>query len=345
MRVTIKDIAKETNLSIATVSLVLNNKADNISSKTRKLVIDTAKRLNYHPNQLAVSLVKKRTHTIGLIIPDIGNSFFSELANEINLEIQNSGWNIILCCTNDKFSRDLEYLQILFGKGVEGILYVMSSDYTSLTLSAGKIIDELPIPIVFVDRYDPMINRSSVLLNYKKGSYLATRHLINLGHKKIACITGPMGLANSNERIEGYRLALQDSNLPIDNTLVFEGDYRYQSGAGLAEKVLQVPGVSAVFAFNDLMAYGVMRGLKAHGVRIPEDISLVGFDDIEFSSMLETPLTTVCQPTKEIGRLAAQRLLKEIEKKSLGPSHHIILEPSLIIRSSTSPPISGRTEK
>ena len=216
MASTIKDIAKLTNLSVTTVSLVLNNKAPKIPDTTKKLIFETAKELNYHPNQIAISLLKKKTKTLGLLLPDIRNEFFSTLAKAVEHETQKNGWTVILCNTNDHHDRDMDYIHLLASKSVDGILFCMASDTTlGKFKEVNELLTTLEIPYVMIDRtfYVPGVNYARI--DHRLGGYLATQHLLKLGHRKIACITGPSHLMDSMGRLDGYKDALVEFNVPL----------------------------------------------------------------------------------------------------------------------------------
>lgn len=334
MRTTIKDIAKKTGLSITTVSLVLNGKGTRISEKSKELVLKAAKELNYRPNQIAVGLIKKRTNTLGLIIPDISNTFFSELAKGVEDEGRKYDYNVILCNTNDKHCIEIEYINILASKGIDGIILDMSvEDCEEKAMQSLNLLSNYGIPAVIVDRYSDDKNVISISIDNEQGAYLATRHLIELGHAKIGCITGPSLERTCMDRFRGYCKALQESGIPVDKSLVIEGDYHFQSGYD-STKCLLDKNVTAVFAFNDMMAYGVARALRENNIKIPDGISLIGFDDIFFSEIYDIPLTTVRQPTYEIGQAAVKTIIQEIEHEN-GSNKGIVLQPKLQIRKST----------
>ncbi|MEM1486328.1 LacI family DNA-binding transcriptional regulator [Oscillospiraceae bacterium PP1C4] len=334
MRTTIKDVAAKANLSVTTVSLVLNNKPSKISQKTKELVFKTAKELHYRPNQLAVGLIKKRTKTIGLILSDIRNNFFSSLAKGIEDECRRKGWTLILCNTSDNHQRDIEYINVLASKSVDGILYCMSIDSTLENFQKSyDLLGSLNLPFVMIDRSYPVPNRAIVRLDHIKGGYMATRHLLELGHKRIACITGPNYLEDSRDRLTGYKKAIKEADIAFDESLIFEGGYDINSGTRAVDDLLG-KDFSAVFAFNDMMAYGVCMGLRAHGLQVPADISVIGYDDIFLSEILEVPLTTIKQPIGLMGRAATQKLISIIEREPLGEKN-TIFEPELIVRKST----------
>lgn len=334
MRVTLKDIARETGLSVTTVSLVLNNKPNKISEKTKKNIFEIARKLNYHPNQLAVGLAKRETKTIGLIIPDISNHFFAELALGIDDEAYKHSQNIIFSNTSDKTERDIKSLNIFYSRGVDAIIIAIASGIDNEKRSLyQKIISDISIPIVLVDRYDPSFNCSSVKLNNKKGAYIATSHLLSLGHREIACITGAVGLRSTSERMEGVRWAFKDFGIDMREDYVYEGNYLHSGGYDAVKKIINTP-VTAIFAFNDMMAFGAIRMLHQAGLQIPNDMSIIGFDDIYFSELLDVPLTTIQQPAYEIGCEAVRRAIIEIENKNIS-KQNIFFEPELIIRKST----------
>ena len=332
--VTIKDIATKTNLSITTVSLVLNNKASNIPQRTKDLVLKAAKELNYRPNQAAVALVTKRTKTLGLIVPDIRNNFFSTLAKGIEDECRNNDWTVILCNSNDMHDRDLEYIKILASKGVDGILYCMSSDTNEEKFKEKyDLLEKLKIKFIALDRSFNLPNIITANLNHLKGGYLATKHLLDLGHNRIACVTGPKYLKDSADRLRGYKMALTEYEIPYDTSIIVEGDYQMEGGLSAVDKLIE-KDFTAVFAFNDMMAYGVFKGLKSHGLHVPKDISVIGYDDIYLSEILEVPLTTVHQPIELMGKTATKYLINIIESEEKY-CEIPTFSPSLVIRNST----------
>ena len=339
MRTTIKDIASKTNLSVTTVSLVLNNKPSKISQKTRELVLATAREMNYMPNQLAVGLIKKRTKTLGLIVSDIRNDFFSSLAKGIEGECRRKGWTLILCNSNDYHDRDMEYINVLASKSVDGILYCMSidSDYQNFKQSF-DLLNHLHIPFVLLDRTYPLPYQAAVKMDHAQGGYLAAHHLIELGHRRIACVTGPHYLEDSISRLKGYQKALSEAGIPFDPSIIYEGSYDASSGESAVDSLLG-KNFSAIFAFNDMMAFGVCRGLKRHGLSVPSDVSVVGYDDIFLAEALEVPLTTIKQPVGEMGCAATRKIIAMIENEPF--AEDTLFKPELIIRSSTAPYVAA----
>jgi len=334
MRPTIKDIAKKAGVSVTTVSLALNGKGDALSDATVQKVIAVAAELNYSPNQMAVGLITKKTMTFGLLVPDICNMFFSSIAKGAEEQSQKSGYNIIFCNTNDNPQKDIEYTKVMLNRSVDGIILIMSANsYGNSALECYKLIEKSKTPIVLVDRTADEFSAPSVMVDNELGGYLATRHLLDLGHKKIGCITGPMSTQSSKQRFYGYIRALQEYNIIFDPSLIEEGEFHAESGIQLSAKLIDKQ-VSAIFAFNDMVAYGVYIQAAKRGMKIPADLSIVGFDDTEFSEIMQVPLTTVQQPGFEIGQTAVRKLVDMISQPDQ-PVESTIFRPKLILRGST----------
>lgn len=334
MRVTIKDIARETGLSYTAVSLVLNDKPNKLSAESRQRIVETAKRLDYRPNQLAVGLVTRQTRTLGLIIPDISNQYFSTLALGVDEEARKHNRNIIFCNTNDKVENDLESVRVLASRGADAIILAVSSKVNSHTSDLYRtIIEQSSIPLILIGYRHPSFKCSAVMLNNRAGAYNAVTHLIGLGHKDIAFITGPEEPDKPSERLQCVQEACHDMGVPFREECVFFSDFTQQGGYDAAAEALKQK-VSAIFCFNDMMALGTLQLLRQKELVVPKDISLVGFDDIPFAALLDVPLTTVKQPTYEIGREAARLAIAEIEKPAR-PKKNVLFEPELVIRNST----------
>lgn len=335
MRTTIKDIANYTGFSVTTISLVLNNKAKKIPQSTKDKIMEAVETLNYHPNQIAVGLVKKRTQTIGLIVSDVSNVFFASLVKGVEDTCRNQGWNLILCNTNDEHEQDLSYIQVLADKGVDGLIFCMARDSDKgKARESLQLLEKLKIPFVMIDRYIEEASCSSVVVNHRQGGYMATRHLIEMGHRRIGCVTGPFGLEDSNDRLIGYKKALEDHGIPYEEELVYEGNYNRDGGVRAAEYFCENrKDITAIFAFNDLSAYGVYNGLKKYNVSIPNDISVIGYDDIFFSEILDVPLTTIRQPVYDMG-VEGVKLLLEVVKNEIHTKKCITFQPTLVVRES-----------
>lgn len=336
MAVTIKDVAEQCGLSVTTVSLVLNNKPNRISEKTKEKIIKTAEELHYRPNQIAVSMVTKRTHTIGLILPDVSNLYFSELAKAIEEESALQGYTVLYGNTSDDRKKDMEYLKVFLGRGVDALIMVHSHAFSMEDQNKlWKLVQSSHTPILAVDRSVFLPQVPAVMVDQRMGGMAATQHLIQLGHRRIGCITGPKYVNSSTERAFGYRQALESAGIAYDPKLIYHGDFRPQSGAeGLLP--LWKQGITALFVCNDMMAMGVYQACQKEGIRIPEELSVVGYDDIFFIEYLYPPLTTVRQPVAEIGKEAAKQIIAMINGQEVG-GKSTLFQPELVVRGSTAP--------
>lgn len=334
MKITIKDIAKEANVSVTTVSFVLNGKHENLTEATIKRVRMVAEKYNYTPNPIAVGLVTKKTYTIGLIVPDIQNLFFSELAKNIEGNLINKGYNLILCNTDDQFDRDIQTINLLKNRNVDGLLIALSSQ-SMLNNNHKRIFDILnnsKTPFVIIDRDLKEKDYSRVVNDNVFGGYIATTYLIENGHKCIGCITGPIEVSSANERLKGYLSALKEQGIKEDDELIYNGDFHYESGYIGAKKLLKKQ-ISAIFVHNDIMAYGVYKACKELNYKIPDEISIVGYDDLFFSSLLDVPLTSVKQNVEKLSSDICTLILEKINKVNTINQSRII-KPTLTKRKS-----------
>jgi LacI family transcriptional regulator len=334
MKATIKDIASAAGVSVTTVSLVLNDRPNTISQATKDKIVEVAKSLDYTPNHMAKSLVTKRSKMIGLVVPNIGNNFFADLAKNIENECQKSDYSLILANANNSLSETVKYVDQFISRGVDGLIIAFYTD--DKQNNKEQLIAKLnnyDIPIVTVDSWIQGLNMSGVSIHHSRGGYMATKYLLEQGHKKIGCITGMNGNYSSDRRLKGYMLALKEAGIEENNDFVEEGDYQYNSGYLGALKLID-KGVSAIFACNDLMAYGTYQAVKEKNLKVPDDISVVGFDDLLFSKMLSVPLTTVYQDINNLGSKATELIIDFI-KNGASKQEFYRLEPALIIREST----------
>ena len=326
---TIREVAKVAAVSPTTVSHVING-TRYVSDGIRARVLSAIKRLGYQHNTLARSLRRGETHSVGLILPDSANPFFATIGRGIEASAFDLGYSVILCNSEGNLRRERHYTEVLTKKQVDGIVFVAAGDHAQ-SLS---ILLELRVPFVLIDRDLPHVSADAVLGDNKQGGYLATRHLLGLGHRRIGCISGPSNITPSADRVAGYRQALTEAVLPNDEGLIFQGDFHPMSGRMAALELLDQPKPpTAIFACNDLMAIGVIRAAAELNRRIPEDLAVVGFDDIELATFTEPPLTTVRQPAAEMGRRAVQLLIDRIRNREL-PSRREIFPTVLTIRSS-----------
>ncbi len=334
---TIKDVAQLSKVSATTVSLILNNKAIRASEETRARVFEAARQLGYEPNPIAVALITKKSHTVGLILPNIGNFFFSELSKLVERELDRHQYALLFGNSMGTAEKDLDYLKLFINKGVDGIIFVRSSK-SSANYAARfeEIVRSTQVPVVMTDRVIENEVASSVSVNHELGGYLAAKHLLELGHRRIGCITAEPTLDNVIARLDGYRRALTEFGVKYDPDLICSGNFSISTGNTLMPSLLE-KGVTAVFAFNDLIAIGAYRACTRRGLRIPEDISIVGYDDIILSEIPDRPLTTVHQPIELIAKEAVDLLLSLIDTKEKYKKD-VILQPKLIVRESTCPP-------
>ena len=327
---TIREVAESARVSYATVSHVINN-TRLVSQATRERVLEAMAALNYRPNALARSLRQGKSNTIGLVLPDSANPFFAEISRSIEDEAFKKGYSVFLCNTELDTQRELLYVDVLSKNQVDGIIFVATGDQAD---SLDFLLRQ-SMPVVMIDRDVPNVEVDAVLTDNQLGGFLATRHLIELGHKHIACIAGPSNITPSAERIIGYRKALEQAGLSYDENLVLRGDYHAQSGMEITHSILlMTPRPTAIFALNDLMALGALRAAAEAGYSVPRDLAVVGYDNLELTRFTNPPLTTISQPKKEVGAQAVNLLVDRISQKSRPPSR-LVLAPELIIRRST----------
>jgi LacI family transcriptional regulator, galactose operon repressor len=327
---TIREVAENAGVSYATVSHVINNTRV-VSQETRERVLEAMTALNYRPNALARSLRQGKTNTIGLVLPDSANPFFAEISRSIEDEAFKKGYSVFLCNTELDTQRELFYVDVLSKKQVDGIIFVAAGDQAdSLDFLLGE-----GMPVVMIDRDVPNVEVDAVLIDNQLGGFLATQHLLELGHKRIACIAGPSTITPSAERIIGYRRALEQAGIPYNESLVIRGDYHAQSGMDITRSILEMnPRPTAIFALNDLMALGALRAAAESGYSVPKDLAVVGYDDLELAHFTTPPLTTIAQPKKQIGAQAINLLVERMSQKNR-PPNRVVLPPELIIRRST----------
>lgn len=322
---TIRDVAKLANVSTATVSRVLNNQGY-VNNETRKRVNDAIKQLNYRPNDVARSLFKGRSKMIALFVPDIKNPFFPELARAVEDVTNKHNYTFVLCNTDDTPDKEITYLNGLQQKSVDGLIMVSS------TISQ-EDIKNISVPIISLDRkFSSEV--SSVTVNNRKGAEIATRYLKSIGCKRIAHICGPQSASNSMDRLKGYLDVVKHESWFLSSYVV-SGDYRFQQSFEITKEMLtQHPEIDGIFVGNDLMAVGVLKATKSLKIKVPEELSIIGFDGIAIGETTTPTLTTMQQPIYKLGVRAAQILLDHINN----PNHDIIQEEwdvTLIKRDST----------
>ncbi len=333
MRVTIDDIARLAGVSKATVSRVLNNKAEGVSTDTRKMIQKLIDDLEYKPNLLARGIVTSKTKTIGLILPDITNPFFPELVKAVEDCASKNGYTVIFGNTDFSLEKEQNYISTFIAKRVDGVILTSTVDDNSIIHNKFK---KYNVPCVLLDRtMKNMDYDAGVFFDNQYALYISCEYLIKHGNKKIAFISGPAAVSTSRERIEGYKMALGQYGIEFDQRFIKYGNFTLDSGYK-AIWDLHNDGIefTGVLASNDIMAIGAMKALKELKYKIPDDIEVIGFDNIEFASMTEPPLTTIQQPTYEMGQKATEFLLMLINGKS-PKNKHIRLQPKLVFRSTT----------
>ena len=331
-KVTIKDVSRELGLSPTTISLVLNGKDSSIPASTKERILKCVERLNYHPDTIAQSLATQRTYTIGIIIPDITNNFFTEYVHKAQLKLNASGYDIILCNSEDKMENDIKYITLLKNRRVDGLLLAMSAEslQPNNLNKIKNLLNGLDIPYIMIDRYIDG-DYYYVGVDNETSGYNIAKYLIDKGHRKIGAITGPMYLSSSINRLKGFKRCLEEHSIEIPKDYIQYMKYDMNSGY-LAAKELLKKDITAIFAFNDLQAYGVISYAKEVGIKIPEDLSLAGFDDLLYSSILDTKLTTVKQPIEQIAKESCEMMLRLID--NIAGEKQIRLKTEIIIRNS-----------
>ncbi|MGV3464769.1 MAG: catabolite control protein A [Heyndrickxia sp.] len=331
MNITIYDVAREANVSMATVSRVVNGNP-NVKPATRKKVLEVIERLGYRPNAVARGLASKKTTTVGVIIPDISNIFFAELARGIEDIATMYKYNIILSNSDQNKEKELHLLNTMLGKQVDGIVF-MGGNITEEHVAE---FERSPVPIVLAGSIEPFDKIPSVNIDYKQAAYDAINEFIDRGHKNIAILIGPLhDPINKELKLEGYKEALKNAGIPFNEELVIEGDYTYDSGIEAWQKLNeQKIKPTAIFAGNDEMALGVVHGAQDDGIVIPEQLEVITSDNTRLALMVRPQLTSVIQPLYDIGAVAMRLLTKYMNKEKV--TENIVILPHRIEhRSST----------
>ncbi|GAB6137253.1 LacI family DNA-binding transcriptional regulator [Halanaerobaculum tunisiense] len=331
MGLTIKDVAREAGVSYATVSRALNDHPD-VNEDTKKRILKVANEIGYQPNDIARGLVNQETKTIGLLIPDITNPFFPEVARGVEEAAIEAGYNVFLCNTNWNKEREKHYIDALLQKQIDGLIMVPSSeelDHLEKLLNSG-------VKTIFISSFIRHLDFTSVIVDNISGAQRAVEHLIERGHENIGFIGAEEDRFDNQERLKGYKKALRANNIEIEQKYIKdqEGSYKRKSGYYLMKELLDLDLCpTAVFNYNDLLALGAIQAIREEGLSVPEDIAIIGFDDISFASLPEIQLTTVAQPKYNMGQIALENLVEQIkDKEEKNISRRILLDPELIIR-------------
>lgn len=328
MKKTIYDVAREANVSIATVSKVINN-TGRIGEKTRQRVLQVMKELDYQPSLVASALTGKSTYSIGLLIPDLANPFFAELARSIEDRGHELGYSIVMCSTDYRPEKESKYISLLKQKSVDG--FILASGFQNDAVIRDLL--NLKIPIAVLARDVSTVSVDTVTVDDFIGGYNATQHLLDLGHQQIGAIQ--LDLEVGRERTRGYRHALQENGLEYNGKYVLFGPSSVEGGKQMGLKMLQAAErPTAIFAGNDLVAIGIIQAARELGLSIPDDVSVVGYDNTILAAISNPPLTTVAQPFHDMGRQVMDLLIEEIKGEKKGKKRVVML-PELCVREST----------
>lgn len=327
--VTIKDIASLCGVSVATVSRVINDNPKGVGEKTILRIRKVIEEMDYHPNSVARSMVTKESLTIGLVIPDVRNPFFSELARGVEDVCNDKSYGCFLCNTDGKLEKENEYIRLLRGRVVDGLLF--STQNNVEFNPAFMDFQRRKVPFCFIERYvDQLPNTPGVFFDNRRGAEELTQFVIDKGHRRIAYISGPLTTRNACMRKEGFLTAMARNRLDVDPAHIIEGNYRFNGGYEAIKRLLgdAAPGFTALVAGNDLMALGAYQGLTERGYRVPEDISIAGFDNISYPPVLRPLITTIEIPGYQLGKCAADMLFDLIKGQSLETPRRVF-EPVL----------------
>lgn len=330
---TIGDVAKRAGVSTMTVSRVINN-SGYISQETRRRVEEAIAELGYVPNALARSLRFKQTKTIALVLTDITNPFFTTVARGVEDAASEQGFSVMFCNTDESPKEEANYLNVLVQKQVDGVLLVPAR----CSVDSVAFLQERGVPFVILDRHIDGVNVDTVRCDSEQGAYELMRHLLDLGHERIAVLSGSLEVSTSADRVAGYRRAFAEAGLAHDPNLIFYGSFTQESGYRATQQALALtPKPTAIFAANNFIAVGALRVIREMGLRVPEDISVVTIDDPLASLVIEPFLTVVAQPAYQMGREATSLLLDRLSGRDDTPPREIILPIECIVRKSSGP--------
>ena len=337
MHVTIKDIAKECGVSIATVSMALSSKETRVSEETKKKVREVAKKYSYRPSNAAVSLANKKSRLVGIVFNDLRNTHISSLFMSINGVLADNGYSLVCHIIEDDQSIDSDLIRDMGADNISALIWAKSMEIRHMREPEmlRHAMKQLDIPIITMDQYGLDCKGEDILFDYKKGGYIATKHLIECGHQRIGCLAGKKNFYVTQQRLEGYKQALDEQNIPFNPELVYYGDYTMASGYQGFSYILGQK-VTAIFSMNDEMAFGLYRAARLYGINIPEDISIIGFDNVPFADVMQVPLTTVEVPVEEMGKRMGQCVIEMINGiVDEGERQQVMYNPKLLVRGST----------
>lgn len=343
-RVSIKDIAKAAGVSHSTVSRSLSD-SPLVKPETKVRIQRLAREMGYTPDDWARSLVMGHTRTVGVVVTTIADPFIAQVVQGIESTAYEHGYSVILASSNSDPSREIAAVEMLRSKRVDSVI-VTSSRVGALYQ---EHLERIGVPVVLLNNHSEQSGRYlfSVTVDNHHGGYIATQHLIELGHRRIAYITGPSNHSSNTGRLAGYHQALTEAGLEFDPALVVSGNGRVEGGEQAWQVLPPIPErLTAVFCYNDMTAIGLLRAARQHQIRVPQDLAVVGFDDIPFASLVHPPLTTIAQPQFEMGQQAMQMALDLMQRQTLadGQASDISIKGQLIVRESSGPPRAPASE-
>lgn len=329
----IRDVAQKAGVSAATTSRVLTGKGI-VSDPLRQRVLAAAKELDYSPNGLARSMSLRRTHTLGLVVSDITNPFFTAVARGVEDSSQAGGYSVVICNSDEQVEKERSYLSVLREKRVDGIILAVSGTEVQHV----RRLVEAGVHVVLIDRAVPELRLPSVMVDNYGGVLRATEYLLRLGHRRIGVVGGANDASSARERLKGFKAGLTAANIPLDPSLIVPGDFTEEGGHNATLRLWRRGDrPSAIIFLNNLMTTGGLLALRQAGAIIAEDISIVGFDDLPYFELLDRPPTVVAQPMYELGRYASELLVQSIESKGDLEPQEIRLPTKLIVRDSCAP--------
>jgi len=330
---TIRDVAKRANVAPITVSRVINN-SGYVSQEVRQRVEQAIAELNYIPNSLGPSLRSKRTNILALVLSDITNPFWTTVARGVEDTANQSGYYVVLCNTDESQSKQDEYLTVMLRKRVDGVLLVPAQS----TAQSIRMIQQQAVPVVVMDRRVPDSVVDVVRCDSVEGAYRLTRHLLDLGHRYVAMITGPEQVSTAVDRVIGFRRAMEEAGLGQEMQQVYWGEFNQKAGFDLTKRVLRsTPRPTAIFAGNNFIAIGALKALREAGAQVPDDMALVAFDDLPAPLVIDPFFTVAVQPAYEMGKTATELLLTRITQQTTGHVEEVLFQAQIIVRRSSQP--------
>jgi DNA-binding LacI/PurR family transcriptional regulator len=328
---TVADVAKSAGVSVSTAARVLSG-SGYASEQTRRLVLEAARELGYVPNQIARSLRTNQTRTVGLLIGDVENSFYSVIAKYVESVAKDAGYHVVLCNSDDDPKIEREYLKLLEGMRVDALIVTPTSKNRRHLVS----LMEKDIVIVQVDRRVEGVHADAILIDNEAGAASAVDHMIEAGHSRIGILTGELEVPTASQRLAGYERALREHDIAVEPSLIRSGSFHREHAIEDATDLIgEHP--TAIFAANNILAEAALIALEQQGLRVPRDVSLVAFDDVQWMSMVEPPVTTVRQPVADMARSAAELALRRLREGTTGPPSTVVFRTELIERGSVGP--------